>query len=191
MANGLTPPVINRVPRGLLDYFGLKNGGENPHAILADISPGFDVLDWFTEPDLEVYYGTGSHNAVGNTTGLSASGRAFGGSAVVARDWMFVCRRAAVYIQGGGATVTSYRASIGGLRMPLNVTGLTPTRYATGTTEAWTSGDYYSVVFVPDRPVWLRPGESIYAQTERIAGGGSVTVQLMVEGWSISTSYGA
>ena len=41
----LTPPVISKLPLGLLGFFGIKNGGEYPQTLGHSISPTFDQLE--------------------------------------------------------------------------------------------------------------------------------------------------
>ncbi len=65
----LTPPVINRAPLGLLDFFGIKSGGRNPQNIAATVAPTLDLWNLYEQDALEVY---------GDGTGVAAGG-ALGG----------------------------------------------------------------------------------------------------------------
>lgn len=49
MAGELPPPPINRHPNGLLDFFGIKNGGRNPQYLLPSLSPTIDLLQHYAQ----------------------------------------------------------------------------------------------------------------------------------------------
>lgn len=188
--NGLTPPTINRIPIGLLDYFGLKSGGENPHSVDANISPSIDLLDWYTKPLQQViFWNTAGMNAVGATSGLGAPGYdAFDGTGVVRQDRLFIVTRISAAYTAVGA-VTSARFSICGLRRADNsAPALIQQVYQTGETHGTLTGMRGSVVY-NGPPIWLRPRESIYGLLENISGGGSLSTNMMMEGWPISV-YG-
>jgi hypothetical protein len=55
----LTPPVINRVPPGLLNFYGLKNGGRAPQALGPVLTPVIE-LQRFYELDSTEYYADAS-----------------------------------------------------------------------------------------------------------------------------------
>jgi hypothetical protein len=43
----LTPATINRTPQGLLGFFGIKNGGENPQRFGTILQPVLDLGEWY------------------------------------------------------------------------------------------------------------------------------------------------
>lgn len=43
----LPPPPLNIQPRGLLDFFGIKNGGRFPQQLTPDLIPVVDLLTWY------------------------------------------------------------------------------------------------------------------------------------------------
>lgn len=51
----LTPPVINRIPRGLLDFFGLKTGGRNPQQLAETIAPVLDLWNLYEQDSIDVF----------------------------------------------------------------------------------------------------------------------------------------
>lgn len=40
---------INRIPRGLLDFLGIRSGGRNPQQLTEQLVPTFDLRDWYLE----------------------------------------------------------------------------------------------------------------------------------------------
>lgn len=49
----LSPPRINRNPRGLLGFFGIKNGGHNPEELAPQLSPSVEMFDWYLQTNRE------------------------------------------------------------------------------------------------------------------------------------------
>lgn len=43
-----TPP-INRLPRGLLSFFGIKSAGRNPQVLTEELLPTLDLQNWYDE----------------------------------------------------------------------------------------------------------------------------------------------
>lgn len=66
-ARGLPPPPINTPIRGLLDFYGIKNGGNNPRTLGTDIFPTMELARWYMEGSAEVF--TFSRPAVIAATG--------------------------------------------------------------------------------------------------------------------------
>ena len=64
----LTPPVINRQPVGLLDFFGLKNGGQYPQQLATTLAPTIDLLRLY-EADVEEFISDGVSVAAGGALG--------------------------------------------------------------------------------------------------------------------------
>lgn len=64
----LTPPVIQRQPVGLLDFFGLKNGGQYPQTLAAVLAPIIDVHRLY-ELDIEEFISDGVSVACGTVLG--------------------------------------------------------------------------------------------------------------------------
>lgn len=40
---------LNRIPRGLLDFFGIKSGGRNPQVLTEQLLPTYELNDWYNE----------------------------------------------------------------------------------------------------------------------------------------------
>lgn len=57
----LPPPPINSPLRGYLDFFGIKNGGQNPKTAAPDLAPTMDMQRWYLESQSETF--TFSENA--------------------------------------------------------------------------------------------------------------------------------
>jgi hypothetical protein len=64
----LTAPVINRQPVGLLDFFGLKNGGQYPQQLGTTLAPTIDLLRLY-ESDVEEFISDGIARAAGGAIG--------------------------------------------------------------------------------------------------------------------------
>lgn len=43
------PPPINKLPLGLLSFLGIKNGGQYPQHLQADLGASFELLDWYLQ----------------------------------------------------------------------------------------------------------------------------------------------
>lgn len=43
-------PPLNRLPKGLLDFFGIKSGAWGPRTLGAQLVPTIELIDWYTEP---------------------------------------------------------------------------------------------------------------------------------------------
>ena len=57
LAEQLTPAVVQKQPAGLLDYFGIKNGGKNPQSLAEVIAPVLDLDRWYKVADEEYLTG--------------------------------------------------------------------------------------------------------------------------------------
>lgn len=55
-ARGLPPPPINVPLRGFLDFFGIKNGGQNPRTVTPDLFPMMDMQRWYMEGRVRQYF---------------------------------------------------------------------------------------------------------------------------------------
>lgn len=64
----LTPPTINRQPVGLLDFFGLKNGGKYPQQLASTLAPTIDLLRLY-EADVEEFISDGVSVEAGTAIG--------------------------------------------------------------------------------------------------------------------------
>lgn len=64
----LSAPVINRQPVGLLDFFGLKNGGQYPQSLGTTLAPTIDLLRLY-EADTEEFISDGVSVAAGGALG--------------------------------------------------------------------------------------------------------------------------
>lgn len=49
--------MIQRTPPGLLDYFGIKNGGRNPQSLAEVVAPVLDLDRWYKVSDEEYLTG--------------------------------------------------------------------------------------------------------------------------------------
>lgn len=65
-----TKPVVQRIPNGLLGWFGIKNGGVNPTDVSATLDPSIDMLEWYLLGDVETAQVTFSTNALGFNSGV-------------------------------------------------------------------------------------------------------------------------
>lgn len=55
-----TPPPLNRQPNGLLDFFGIKNGGRYPQVLDERLQPVVDLLRHYTELAAQVFVWSGT-----------------------------------------------------------------------------------------------------------------------------------
>jgi hypothetical protein len=53
MNGNLGPPPINVLPIGLLDFFGIKNGGRYPQELVDRLQGSFDLTQWYMEAQVE------------------------------------------------------------------------------------------------------------------------------------------
>lgn len=51
----LPPPPLNIQPRGMLDFFGIKNGGRFPQSLPEFLSPTLDLLHWYVASEIVTY----------------------------------------------------------------------------------------------------------------------------------------
>lgn len=47
MRSDLPSPPINLIPSGLLDFFGIKNGGEYPQSLSNQLQPVLEMMRWY------------------------------------------------------------------------------------------------------------------------------------------------
>ena len=63
----ISPPPLNIQPQGLLDWFQIKNGGQNPQYLSNQLQPTYDLVDWYFSTNAEyappaaVVYATGTN----------------------------------------------------------------------------------------------------------------------------------
>jgi hypothetical protein len=59
------PAIVNRIPPGLLSYFGLKTTGRNPAGFADALAPVVEMRDWYLASGVTGFAALGT---VGNTT---------------------------------------------------------------------------------------------------------------------------
>ncbi len=95
------PAPLNRQPNGLLDFFGIKNGGENPLELGRVLLPQLDTLP---------FYEMGAGAVTGTVTGNLAPGAVLFGPAGATTDpgdtWHF--RNVALQFDTTGAGAFAY-----------------------------------------------------------------------------------
>lgn len=65
--SSIPPAPLNRLARGLLDFFGIKAMGRNPQQLIESVMPTIDLLDWYAHTDaLRVFW---DRTDAGNVTG--------------------------------------------------------------------------------------------------------------------------
>lgn len=60
----MNPAVINRVPYGLLNYFGLQSGGTNPNSVDPVVQASLDAWTWYNWRDRYVTVTSNNFTAV-------------------------------------------------------------------------------------------------------------------------------
>jgi hypothetical protein len=68
----LTPPVISKLPLGLLGFFGIKNGGQYPQTLGNSISPTMDLTEMLAANHYANYVYIAAPTAVGFTQATAA-----------------------------------------------------------------------------------------------------------------------
>ena len=68
-ADRLGPPPLNLVPWGLLDFFGIKNGGRFPQTLPESLAPTMELFDWYLQTKAQLYATVGT--AVAASAGAS------------------------------------------------------------------------------------------------------------------------
>lgn len=68
-ADRLGPPPLNLIPWGLLDFFGIKNGGRFPQQLPDQLLPVLEMFEWYLQTKAQTYSGTGT--AVAASAGAS------------------------------------------------------------------------------------------------------------------------
>lgn len=58
-------PALNRQPMGLLDFMGIKNGGENPRDLSTTLAGTVDLMGLYTVPYAAISVAAGSLTAAG------------------------------------------------------------------------------------------------------------------------------
>jgi len=66
------PGVIQVLPSGLLGFLQLKNGGQFPQTLNAQLQPTFDLLEWYAQLNAETIFSV-SQNAAVNASSQSLS----------------------------------------------------------------------------------------------------------------------
>lgn len=78
--------VVNRLPPGLLDLLGIKNGGKNPGSLVDQLMPVLEMRDWYMTQTAAAVSAAGSAaiNAAGTytTTGTTLT--------VPAGEWWYI-----------------------------------------------------------------------------------------------------
>jgi len=107
----LPPPPLNVQPLGLLDAFSIKNGGEYPQHLSAQLQPVLDLVKWYDETNGVDYMMTsdGVFATQGNATiGFNSSTPAdlplVGGLVTVPNNEIWkLCDFSITYLIGAGA----------------------------------------------------------------------------------------
>lgn len=66
----LPPPQIQRIPQGLLGFFGIKNGGQPPNKLSSELVVTLPALEWYLLDDGEILSGSNAL-ALGYTAFIS------------------------------------------------------------------------------------------------------------------------
>lgn len=147
---------LNRQPNGLLDFFGIKNGGLNPQQLGQIVQPQLDVLSLYENTAPAV---------VGNTSGAAAAGPVLFGPAGATSEpgasWHF--RGVSVLME---------------TPLPADVAYWRLGAYYNGTFVAFTdlngiNGTFTNVAnrgALHIRDLWLPPGWSLAYETFLLAG---------------------
>ena len=98
--------VLQVLPKGLLGFLELKNGGSFPTALLRDLAPTIELLDWYTEANSEVV--SGGTVAVAGAAGSRTVGGTLDfapGNAVPSNEWWLLHEYNVDLITGAGETI--------------------------------------------------------------------------------------
>lgn len=147
----ISPPSISRVPRGLLGFFGIKNGGRNPDALSSSVQASICLKDW--------YMNTNRQYA---RTGVNIAGTAFTAFFAAGVGEYFYVQHASFISSALGAgqtleTVLAIQDASGIRQFAVSDAG-----------RVYGAGE---IVSVQARDFWLNPGESLGVYTLQLAAG--------------------
>lgn len=183
---------LNRIPSGLLAYFGIKSGEWGPRELGQQLAPVLDLRDWYMQPDAtEVNFGTGAGLAA---IAATRSGAAFAitatnpvdlaagsGQVTVPQGELWLMLEADVqwgFSNGGAGAVNAYDATfISGNPAAGGAGQFTwPLGQLSGFT-AGVAGYDRSGTRSLDHPFWVRGGDRIsFYDHGALVGAGSIVV---------------
>lgn len=140
------PPPLTAIPKGLLGFLGIKNGGQYPQNLVNVLSPTWDLRDHYVESYAAEFLQGPINLAAGTTSGDLSFGTTIG----------FVPQTELAYV-----TDYSARCDLAGLGA---VTG-TPAvfknglAFGVGPTITFAAGSLAS--WRADRPFWMTPGAAL------------------------------
>lgn len=187
MANGaLGPAPINSPIRGLLDFFGIKNGGENPRNLINMISPTMDLTRWYQEAQADVFTFSRPAFYVANSgadgripiTSTTPTDITNGAQLVVPQNEVWIALP-------GSRVIASFNAFAG---QEIEV-GMVMQASATDQFEWWPmnpregySTSSAAIIRLQARtlsdPIWIRPGSTItaFCYGATVPAGGSIDI---------------
>lgn len=147
----LTAPTLNRIPQGLLGFFGIKNGGRYPEQLSTTLVGVADLLQWYAETN-RVYFRTGVNvAALGQTTFFT----------VPAGEYWYVLHASFVTSAlGAGQTLEAAISFTDAAGIRNIVVGDMPGSRTTG-----------AVFMAQARDFWTGPGDTIGVYTNQLAAG--------------------
>jgi hypothetical protein len=148
--DALSGPVISRLPWGLLGFLGLKNGGQYPRGLEANVRTTFDQLGPLV--------GNHAENAVISTT---VAAPAYTTLFTVTNGEVWYLDNVACFITAGAGEAWSGTIS-------MNIPGTAPAYFGPLHDEVTLGASAQTVVWT--RGLWLPPGAIIGLHTHTVTG---------------------
>jgi len=163
----LTPAVVQLIPRGLLGFLGLKNGGRNPSRLAEFIQPTFNLFDYYFETNSLAYQ-------LGPVAGAGVGDGDFSAvSPAVSQDECRYVSRYTVRCLVPAGTTWSVAPAI---QVRTNPTGVRSS-YLVGPPAYHTGGAAAELVMAQaDRPFWMPPDSLFGFVTLAYTGAGACPV---------------
>lgn len=163
----LTPAVLQIIPRGLLGFLGLKNGGRNPSRLAEFVQPTFELFNYYFETNsLNYQLGPVAGAGVGDGDFSAVS------PAVAQDECRYVSRYTVRALVPAGTTWSVAPA----IQVRTNPAGARSS-YLVGPPVRHTGGAAQELVMAPaDRPFWMPPDSLFGFVTLAYTGAGAVPV---------------
>ena len=175
----LIPSPINRVPRGLLDFLGIRAAGRNPQTLSEQLIPTLDLNDWYKAADqLNVLF-TLTALAADTNAGLllipaTAPNITTLGTVKVPKDQIWIFRRGCNVRWTFSSGVATGYCSLATANVTSGFTQPWP-MHLSGFTSALTA-TIASGTNVLEQEMWLTPDDEVNVMLHGFQNGGAETM---------------
>jgi hypothetical protein len=183
-AERLGVPPLNQIPWGLLDFFGIKNGGRFPQHLSDVLVPTFEMLDWYTSTKGQTVALTGTVIAAsaGASTKNDITVASSGFQTLIVNGQIAVPDNEWWIIRRGDIALTLTNTFVGTIGVGMDFIGLQREQYVQGViVGVATANSKQRIVAIPG-PVFVAPGTQINFSydAEMSAGTATLTADLHI-----------